>query len=212
MDKLDSEDTKLLMISISKKIIENKEWLCEIDRKIGDGDHGTGMAKGAKEVCESLRKSSVSSPGEVFRISGMAMMNSMGGSSGVLFGSFFLELGKATLSTENLTLKSFENGLDKAINAIKEKGGADYGDKTMLDALIPAFHALNEYKSEDFTRGIELAKKAANEGVEQTKRFPAKFGRAKFLGDRTLGFQDAGATSVFIILEATHEFLVNRSG
>ncbi len=202
------EEIKKMVIAACDAIIASEPSLTEIDRKIGDGDHGTGMALGMKTAKEALlAKGSFETVNDVFKTAGMAMLNSMGGASGVIFGSFFLGGIKGKAAITELDGKTFQSIMEGSLDAIKKRGGAGVGDKTMVDALEPAVMAMKEKDSGSMAEMMEAAATAAAEGVEATKQQIAKFGRAQYLGERAIGFQDAGATSVLILFRAMSDYL-----
>ncbi|MFP7334938.1 dihydroxyacetone kinase subunit DhaL [Shouchella clausii] len=201
------EQVKDMLLRIADVLIQKEDELGEIDRQIGDGDHGAGMATGARAIQKELEELEITSVNQVFQKSGTAMMESMGGASGVLFSSLFLALGKIGPEASETDVASFSEGVRQAVNDIKIRGRASLGDKTMLDALEPASAALTEYKNATFVEALAAAKSAAQQGVEKTKCYVAKFGRAKFLGERSLGYQDAGATSIAIMMDEMYQFV-----
>lgn len=207
MRTLTVEQTTDMIIRACDAIISNKPYLTEVDSKIGDGDHGIGMSGGmekAKGVLEADRP--FSTINEVFKSTGMAMLNSMGGASGVIFGSMFLGGIKGMDSVEELDGDTLTKILRGSLEAIKKRGGAQVGDKTMVDALEPAVIAMEEASKEDLIALFRVATNAAKQGVENTKNYIAKFGRAKSLMERAVGYQDAGATSVAIIMESMYVY------
>ncbi|MFP7287042.1 dihydroxyacetone kinase subunit DhaL [Shouchella clausii] len=205
--QLTMEQVKDMLLRIADVLIQKEDELGEIDRQIGDGDHGAGMATGARAIQKELEELEIISVNQVFQKSGTAMMESMGGASGVLFSSLFLALGKIGPEASEIDVASFSEGVRQAVNDIKIRGRASLGDKTMLDALEPASAALTEYKNATFVEALAAAKSAAQQGVEKTKCYVAKFGRAKFLGERSLGYQDAGATSIAIMMDEMYQFV-----
>lgn len=208
MKTLTVEQTTDMIICVCDAIIRNKPYLTEVDSKIGDGDHGIGMSGGmekAKAVLEEKRP--FQDVNSVFKTTGMAMLNSMGGASGVIFGSMFLGGIKGLEAIGELDRDTIAKIMRGSLEAIKERGKAQVGDKTMVDALEPAVIELEKGDKEDLVSLFFAAKEAARQGVENTKNYIAKFGRAKSLLERAIGYQDAGATSVFIIFEAMYEFV-----
>jgi dihydroxyacetone kinase-like protein len=139
----------------------------------------------------------------------MAMLNSMGGASGVIFGSMFLGGIKNMETITELDGNSFTVMMRSALDSIKERGKAQVGDKTMVDALEPAVIAMEKLKSNDLSKTLEAAADAATQGMEDSKKHVAKYGRAQYLGDRAIGYQDAGATSVSIIFNAMNDYCKN---
>lgn len=200
METLSTIQVKEMTLKVAEKIIREEPELSSIDRKIGDGDHGIGMKIGFKKVIEELELKEFDNIGDIFKTTGMAMLNSMGGASGVLFGSFFLGLFKANKDKTVLDTEGLAMGLDQALKDVKKKGGADLGEKTMIDALQPAVESLIDNKNEPISVSLKKASIAAEVGVEKTKNYVAKFGRAKNLGKRALGYQDAGATSIYLMI------------
>lgn len=211
MESLSVKQTYDMIMYVADKIIESKPYLTEVDSKIGDGDHGIGMAGGLKKAKEELAKKEIKTVNDVFITTGMAMMMSMGGASGVIFGTMFLGKVKDMEPMEKLDLNSLAKIIEDALEAIKTRGKAQVGDKTMVDALEPASKALNEAKekSVDLLSGLKMAEESAQKGVESTKDLVAKFGRAKSLLERAKGYQDAGATSVYIIFKSMREWVEN---
>ena len=208
MKALSIEQTTAMLMAVCKAVIAGKPWLTEIDSKIGDGDHGIGMAGGMEKAQAALvNNAPFADINTVFKTMGMAMLNSMGGASGVIFGSMFLGGLKGLPQVTTLDGDTFTRLMRGALDAIKARGKAEIGDKTMVDALEPAVVAMEALTGADLATLTQAATNAANAGVENTKRFVAKFGKAQYLGERAIGFQDAGATSVFIIFQAMHEYV-----
>lgn len=208
MKYISAESCKQMVIAACDAIIANKPYLTEVDSKIGDGDHGIGMAGGMEKAKTALiAKDDILTINEVFKITGMQMLHSMGGASGVIFGSMFLSSVKDIDPVSELDGELFAKMMRASLESIKSRGKAKVGDKTMVDALEPAVEALEKGDKENLISAMRKAAKAAGEGVEATKTMAAKFGRAKSLMERSVGFQDAGATSVKIIFEAMYVYL-----
>lgn len=209
--ELDAEDVRAMLLYAADKIIEKKGYLTEIDSAIGDGDHGIGMAGGMEKVKEALKDAKLSgNVYEVFEKAGNAMLMSMGGASGVIFGSLYLAGAEGMEPKAALTARDFAQMEKKSLDAIKERGKAQVGDKTMVDALEPAVEAMEACQAGTLLEVMRAAEKAAAEGVENTKKYIAKFGRAKSLMERAIGHQDAGATSVSILFKSMREFVENK--
>lgn len=208
MRTLNTEQIVDMIICACDAIIKNRSYLTEVDSRIGDGDHGIGMSGGMEKAKSTLMEKRPFPDGNtVFQTTGMTMLNSMGGASGVIFGSMFLGGMKGLESFTELNGRLFARIMRGALEAIKARGKAAVGDKTMVDALEPAVIAMENADTEDMSKTLEAAVKAAYKGVEQTKTYAARFGRAKSLMERSIGFQDAGATSVAIIFEAMYDYL-----
>ena len=209
MKKLTVEKTKEMLLFTADELIKAKDELTKIDSKIGDGDHGIGMENGFSSIREAISGKEYDTINQLYQDAGMAMLNSMGGASGVIFASLFLGGIKKKEAMTELTAKSFILLWRDGLEAIKARGGAKVGDKTMVDALEPAVEAMEAAgeQTEDLTILMQKASEAAKEGVEKTKQYIAKYGRAKSLMERAIGYQDAGATSTYFILKSMYEFL-----
>ncbi len=209
MKTISIEKTAEMIIASCDSIVASKDLLTEVDSKIGDGDHGIGMSGGmAKAKDELLAKAPFEDINTVFKTAGMAMLNSMGGASGVIFGSLFLGGIKKLEKITELDGETFSLMMRKALDTVKMRGKAEVGDKTMVDALEPAVLAMEALEDKsDLRKVLEAASSAAEKGVEDSKKYIAKFGKAQYLGERAVGFQDAGATSISIIFKSMFEYL-----
>ncbi|WP_315108014.1 dihydroxyacetone kinase subunit DhaL [Clostridium intestinale] len=196
-----------ILTQIAAKIDENKGYLSELDATIGDGDHGINMSKGFKAVTEKLKEDDGVDIAGILKKTGMALVSTVGGASGPLYGTAFMKSSMSVNGKTEIDIKDFSNMLKDALDGIKMRGKATAGEKTMIDALEPALEAINK----GIEQGLEskeilkLAKEAAYNGVEYTKTIIATKGRASYLGERSIGHQDAGATSSAIILETIYE-------
>lgn len=207
MNTLNAEQAKEMLIYIADKIIAQKPYLTEIDSAIGDGDHGIGMAGGMQKAKDKLMKQDFDSVYDVFAAAGKAMLMSMGGASGVIFGSLYLAGAKGMETKAELTAEDLAKMERKSLEAIKERGKAQVGDKTMVDALEPAVLAMEADYEMGLAGMLKSAEEAAAQGLEDTKKYIAKFGRAKSLMERAVGHQDAGATSVWLIIQGMREYV-----
>ena len=211
LTELSAADARNMLIYIADKIIAKKPYLTEIDSAIGDGDHGIGMAGGMQKARKKLLKmEEEENVYAVFEAAGKAMLLSMGGASGVIFGSLYLAGAKGMEASGALTAKDLAEMERKSLAAIQERGKAEVGDKTMVDALVPAVAAMEENYGKGLLAMLQAAEEAAAKGVEDTKKYQAKFGRAKSLMERAIGYQDAGATSVWLILQGMREFVEDK--
>jgi len=206
-ENLDLSDTIEMVKQVAISIIDSEPLLTDADRNLGDGDHGLGMERGMKAVIEKIESSSFNQISDVFKSAGMAMMSSMGGASGALFGTLFRNGGKALDGKETLNSEGLKSFLNAANEGVKSRGGASPGDKTMIDALEPAAQKASENISLPLYELISLVSQAADKGKEESKDMIATMGRAKTLGERSLGHPDAGACSVAIILKSMSEFI-----
>lgn len=204
---INANQAKEMLIYIADKIIAQKQYLTEVDAAIGDGDHGIGMAGGMKRAKEKLASQEFDDVHAVFAVAGKSMLMSMGGASGVIFGSLYLAGAKGLEPAAEIGAKELAEMEEKSLLAIKERGKASVGDKTMVDALEPAVLVMKQNHQKGLYEMLVLAEEAAKQGVEDTKQYVAKFGRAKSLFERAVGFQDAGATSVWLIFQGMREFV-----
>jgi len=198
---------------IARQMIASQDLLSAADRAIGDGDHGVGMARGFEAVLEALEDSSnavkMLDLKELFQKVGMALVTSMGGASGIIFGTWFTGGGKALAGKTVFDGEAFYNFLESGLKAVQDRGKAKAGEKTMVDALIPACSAAAEFHNQDLPEVIQKAALAAAAGMENTKQMVATVGKAKTLGQRSLGFADPGAISTHLILEAMFEYVAS---
>ena len=212
MKELDREDIKGMLLYVAEKIIENKDFLTELDSKIGDGDHGIGMVVGMENVITTLKsQDKTPDPYALFVLAGRSMLMSMGGASGVIFGSLFMGGAKGMETKEKLDASNLAELFQRSLKAIQTRGGAQVGDKTMVDALSPAVDTMLAYSGDDITAMFKAAAKAAKLGMENTMNCQAKQGRAKSLMERSIGYQDAGAASTWIIFRSMAEWLKTRN-
>lgn len=199
--------TKDMLIYVAERIMENRDELCRIDAQIGDGDHGIGMYNGMKKAKEALESREFGSVSDIFTTMGTAMLMTMGGASGVIFGTVFMGAFKEEPDLQKLDAGALARGMCRSQAALGHRVKSQLGDKTMLDAFIPAVEALEACQEESLIQALGEAEKAAKAGVEATKGYVAKYGRAKTLGERAVGFQDAGATSVYLIFHFMREWV-----
>lgn len=194
--------------AIKQTIETNKEYLTELDSAIGDADHGINMARGFNAVMSKLQMEPGIDMSSGLKKIGMTLISSVGGAAGPLYGTAFLRAAAAAQGKTALNRELAAQILKAAIDGIKERGKAASGDKTMIDALEPAYDAFikGAVEERNLLDCMELACKAAEDGVNYTKTIIARKGRASYLGERSIGHQDPGATSAFLILEALTDF------
>jgi len=202
-----SWDLKEALILASRKVQSAREQLCDLDAALGDGDHGTSMARSFAAVEKELSTSGADDPADLLELVGNTVLNAVGGAMGPLFGSAFLSSGTAVRSfdPEKSSAERTAAAIAAAANAIQRRGKAAVGDKTMVDAIVPAADAAAAAAKETGATSatvLHAAAEAAAAGAEGTKGLVARIGRASRLGDRTLGHQDPGATSVTLVLES----------
>ncbi|MEZ5386069.1 MAG: dihydroxyacetone kinase subunit DhaL [Prosthecobacter sp.] len=204
---LSKDDVKAMLILACERIIAAEPMLSEADRNLGDGDHGLGMERGMRAAIEKLNASEVESIEKAFSTVGMAMMSSMGGASGAIFGTFFRNGGKALNGKDTFDAAGLADFLKAGAEGVKQRGGAAVGDKTCVDAMDPAAAKAAEVAGQSLPEAIQAVAEAAVAGKDASKAMVAKFGRAKTLGEACIGFPDAGACSVVVIIEAFRDFI-----
>lgn len=186
---------------------EQKDFLSKLDSDIGDGDHGVNMARGFNAVVSAVDSAQPADIGAVFKTASMSLIKTVGGASGPLYGTFFLRAAADFAGKQEVNLDAWTSALEKGIQGIEQLGKAKKGDKTMLDAWLPALDALKEGKGKEIKEALKAAADAAEEGMKGTIPLQAKKGRASYLGERSIGHQDPGATSAFLLLQAADEML-----
>lgn len=198
-----------VLSAICDAIEQSKDTLCELDAALGDGDHGVSMAKSFAAVKANLPNLAGEDVGSILNSTGMTLIAEVGGAMGPLFGTAFLRAGKVVAGKRSVSAADVAAMIAAAEAGIVQRGKAQPGDKTMLDAVHPAAAAAQQAAAAgaDVAETLAAAADAAQAGVEATKTLVAKVGRASRLGERTLGHQDAGATSVSIILRVAADTL-----
>jgi dihydroxyacetone kinase-like protein len=182
-------------------VAEHRSELVRLDTAIGDGDHGTNLDRGMRKAVEKLETVESGDIGADLKAVGMALVSSVGGAAGPLYGTLFLQMGNATAGREELDLAGWTAALEAGLNGVKARGKAEPGDKTMVDALLPALEALRD--AGDLGRAAD----AAEEGMKATIPLEARKGRASYLGPRSIGHQDPGATSSYLLMRSAAEAL-----
>lgn len=190
-------------------IIENKENLTELDRVIGDGDHGVNLSRGMEKVKEELPKLEGLKPFEVLNKCAMLLMSNVGGASGALYATALMKGAAALKGKEEITFEDILKAWNDMILGIESRGKSTKGEKTMLDTLIPAYEAFkNEIEAgKDIKSAFLTAEQAGKLGMESTRDMLATKGRATYLGERSVGHIDAGATSSYLIIKTIAENL-----
>ena len=186
-----------IIADMSQIIQENKDFLTELDMPIGDSDHGINMARGFQAVTEKLPALAEKDAGFILKTVGMTLVSTVGGASGPLYGTAFMKAGAKMAGKTELNMDDLTAMLHEAIEGIKMRGKATTGEQTMLDAMVPAFEAMQT--EGDPAARLQAGLAAAQEGVERTKDMVATKGRASYLGERSLGHQDPGATSFTLL-------------
>lgn len=198
-------DDVVAWIQLAAQVLrDNKEYLTQLDSAIGDADHGINMDRGFQAILAKLPTLPTGDVGALLKGAGMTLVSTVGGASGPLYGTLFLQLGGSTVGKVDIEIAEFATALDAGIAGIQRLGKAEPGDKTMLDALLPAQAALHQAVDEGASPAGALgaAAAAAEEGMRATIPLVARKGRASYLGDRSAGHQDPGATSSHLLLKA----------
>ena len=203
---LDAPQVRSMMLLVADKIIAAEQLLSQADRDLGDGDHGLGMKRGMEAVKAKLDGLVPGSVEEVFVTTGTTMMSSMGGASGALFGTIFRGGGKALAGRADFDAEGLALFLESALEGVMKRGGAKPGDKTMIDAIAPAATTARESIALPLDSALTAVSAAAEAGKDASKAMIAQFGRAKTLGAACVGFPDAGALSITIILATMQEY------
>jgi len=196
----------------SQVITENKDYLTDLDSAIGDADHGANMHRGFQAVLAKLPAVEDKDIGTIFKTVGMTLISTVGGAAGPLYGTLFIQAGTKLSGKMDLTLTDWTTALEAGTSGVVNLGKANVGDKTMVDALTPAIQALNGTSGQDLSMSEALKKsaQAAEEGMKGTIPLLALKGRASYLGERSIGHQDPGATSSFLLLDTAANVWVNN--
>ncbi|MET8286774.1 dihydroxyacetone kinase subunit DhaL [Streptomyces sp. NPDC051639] len=197
---LDADFFRRWMTATAASVDREAQRLTELDSPIGDADHGSNLQRGFTAVVNVLEKDAPDTPGAVLTLAGRQLISTVGGASGPLYGTLLRRTGKALGDAAEVSEDQFTDALRAGVDAVMALGGAAPGDKTMIDALVPAVDAL--------TDSFAAAATAAEEGAAATIPLQARKGRASYLGERSIGHQDPGATSSSLLIAA----LVEASG
>jgi dihydroxyacetone kinase-like protein len=197
------DDVVRWVSAFAEAIAENKEYLTALDAAIGDADHGINMNRGMQSVMAKLQAGNPEDIGALLKTVGMALVSSVGGAGGPLYGTFFLQLGSKAIGKDELTDDDWVAMLAAAVEGVQGRGKAEPNDKTMVDALMPARDALAAAVAagEPFADALHASAAAAEEGMKATIPLVARKGRASYLGERSAGHQDPGATSSWLLLK-----------
>ena len=198
------EATTKVIEQMAAAMEKNRKYLTKLDSEIGDGDHGNNMRRGFAAALERLKDTQPASPADVLKAVSMALIGKVGGAAGPLYGTAFLRA-SAALSGDEVSPQDAASALEAALGGIKQRGKAEVGDKTILDALTPAVEAAKEVSgSPEATVAtvFRAAAAAAEMGAESTVPLTARKGRASYLGARAEGHKDPGATSTHLLLDA----------
>ncbi len=200
----DTESAIAVIRAMAAAMEENRQWLTRLDSEIGDGDHGTNMHRGFQAALERLDGAEPSSAADALKAVSMALISKVGGAAGPLYGTAFLRASTTLSGKENVSAEETAEALEAALAGVKQRGKAQAGDKTMVDALEPAVAAAKEAASsgKGVAEVFRAAAEAAAEGAEATVPLAARRGRASYLGQRAAGHKDPGAASTHLLLDA----------
>ncbi|MGC0380941.1 dihydroxyacetone kinase subunit DhaL [Streptomyces sp. SAI-129] len=194
---LDADFFRRWMTAVTALVDREAERLTALDSPIGDADHGSNLQRGFTAVAATLEKEAPDTPGAVLILAGRQLISTVGGASGPLYGTLLRRTGKALGDSPEVSAEQLAEALRAGVDAVRTLGGAAPGDKTMVDALVPAVDALGD--------SFAAARTAAVDGAEATVPMQARKGRASYLGERSIGHQDPGATSAALLFEALKE-------
>ena len=205
------KDTLTWIKLTAQYLEENKDYLTDLDRAIGDADHGSNMDRGFKKVMSRITTCEDKDIGSMLNMVGMALISSVGGAAGPLYGTFYLQAAKAIDSKKELSPEDIAALLEAGTEGLIKRGRTNPGDKTIIDSLQPGVEALKKslHDGNDITAAMQDAVQSAEEGMKHTIPLVAKKGRASYLGERSAGHQDPGATSAFYILKALRDVFVS---
>ncbi len=204
METLDVRYWRRALLNVAQAVEEEKERLCQLDGAIGDGDHGTSMARGFRLVAARLASDDSADVGALLRTTGTTLISAVGGVTGIVFGTFFTSAAKAAAGKTETGTAELAEMFAAGLRGVQLRGKAKPGDKSMVDALAPAAEALREAHDGGLTvqEALDLAERAAREGMERTRGMKAAVGRARYQGEKAIGHIDPGAASVAVILAA----------
>src|SRR5512132_3424226 len=209
---LGHDDVMRWIRAFAAEVSANKEQLTQLDAAVGDGDHGINMDRGMSAVVAKVDAASDEQDiGALLKTVGMTLVSTVGGAGGPLYGTLFMQMGAAATGKAELEPKDWADALAKGIEGVKMRGKAEPGDKTMLDALLPALDGLNTAIADgsSFADALRASAAAAEDGMKATIPLVARKGRASYLGERSAGHQDPGATSSYLLLRTAADTLTN---
>jgi dihydroxyacetone kinase-like protein len=197
-----AQEVRAWVGALSETMTEHRAELVKLDTAIGDGDHGTNMDRGMRAAVERVAATDGDDIGAILKAVGMALVSKVGGAAGPLYGTLFLQMGTATAGRDTLELADWTAALQAGVDGVQARGKAQPQDKTMVDALLPAVEALHDAEADGATLGDALRRSAAaaEAGMHATTPLEARKGRASYLGPRSIGHQDPGATSSHLLL------------
>ncbi len=200
--------------AFAEAVAENKDYLTELDSAIGDADHGINMNRGMKAALGKIDSVTEPDVGALLKTVGMALVSTVGGASGPLYGTLFLQMGAATAGKPELSAGDWATALAAGLAGVRARGKAELRDKTMVDALTPAVEALEAALGGGaaLPDALRRSAEAAQDGMKATTPLVARKGRASYLGERSAGHQDPGATSSWLLIRTAAETLGEQGG
>jgi len=205
--ELTIHETTAMFLRVAQRMQESEDLLTQADKAIGDGDHGIGMARGFAAVQAKLAATPPTTVAELLKTTGMALLTSIGGASGVIFGTLYRGGARNLTGDSIFNSETLARMLTDGLAAVQERGKANPGDKTMVDALAPAAAQAAELAAAPLDEALPAVAEAARLGMEATKGMVAATGKARALGPRAIGYADPGALSMYLILDFMAEFV-----
>lgn len=206
-EMISKEDVLAWINALQEVYRENKEYLTDLDSAIGDADHGVNMDRGFTTVKAELEKVSPQDIGTLLKTVSMTIIKTVGGASGPLYGTFFLRAMKVGTGKKELSALDVVNLFEAGLEGVVQRGKAQLNDKTMVDSLTPAVNAMKQalQNGSGLQQILQQGAAAAEEGMKNTIPLQARKGRASYLGERSIGHQDPGATSSYLLLKTAFE-------
>ncbi len=209
------------LTAYAQVIAENSSYLTQLDSAIGDADHGINMNRGFQAVLRKLAGAGSQDIGAILKMVGMTLLSTVGGAGGPLYGTLFIQAANATAGKMELSLAEWTAALEAGVNGVIQRGKAAPGDKTLVDALLPAVQALKsaalqepaleaQNQNQALAGALRQSAQAAEQGMKATIPLVARKGRASYLGERSAGHQDPGATSSFLLVETLWKVMSNE--
>jgi phosphoenolpyruvate---glycerone phosphotransferase subunit DhaL len=198
------DDVRAWIDRFTAVVAENKEYLTELDSAIGDADHGINMNRGMQAAAAKLEGVDTGDVGALLKTVGMTLVSTVGGAGGPLYGTLFLQMGTVSAGKSELGAADWAAMVDAAVKGVQARGKAEPNDKTMVDALLPAAEAVRQAVDDgaSLADAVRRSASAAEEGMKATIPLVARKGRASYLGERSAGHQDPGATSSYLLMQA----------
>lgn len=206
------DDVVAWVKAFASAIEENKDYLTQLDSAIGDADHGTNMHRGFGAAVQKLEEAPGDDIGAALKGVGMTLVSKIGGAGGPLYGTLFMQMGTTAAGKSELEADDWATALEAGVKGVQARGKAEPEDATMLDALLPAVQALKEAVAggSSLEAALTEATGAAQKGMEATVPLVARKGRASYLGERSVGHQDPGATSSYLLMKAASDVLATK--